>query len=131
MHPPFELITRECTQDYKVAGTDVIIEKGTPVMFSVLGPHYDAKYYEDPKKFNPDRFNEKSHDLPYLSFGDGPRICIAMRLGKIQAKVGVCLLLKNFSFKLGEQHINKSFVLNPTSIVRAPISGIKLKITAR
>ena len=79
MHPPFEFFTRECTQDYKVANTDVIIEKGTPVMFSVLGPQYDSKYYDEPNKFNPDRFkddqsaNKNSLEMPYLVFGDGPR----------------------------------------------------------
>lgn len=137
LHPPFELITRECTRDYKVAGTNVVIEKGTPIMFSVLGPQYDSTYYEDPDVFNPDRFkddysaNKNSVDMPFLSFGDGPRNCIAMRLGKIQAKVGVCLLLKNFSFALGQQHIKTPLVLNPASGIRAPISGINLKITAR
>lgn len=137
MHPPFEFYTRECTKDYKVEGTNVVIEKGTPVFFSILGPQYDPKYYKDPELFNPDRFkddqraNKNSLDCPYLTFGDGPRNCIGMRLGKIQAKIGVCLLLKNFSFTLGEQHINKPLILNPISGVRAPISGINLKIQPR
>lgn len=115
----------------------MIIEKGTPIFISVTGPHYDPKYYADPRRFNPDRFkddqnvNKNSQTIPYLSFGDGPRNCIAARLGKIQAKIGVCLVLKNFSFELGEQHINKPLVLNPMSGVRAPISGIKLIVQPR
>lgn len=54
-----------------------------------------------------------------------------MRLGKIQAKLGVCLLLRKFSFELGEQHVNKELVLDPISGVRAPISGINLRIKIR
>lgn len=137
LHPPFEFISRECTRDYKVADTDVIIKKGTPIFISVTGPHYDPKYYVEPQRFDPDRFNydqnvnKNSQTAPYLSFGDGPRNCIAARLGKLQAKIGVCLMLKNFSFELGEQHINKPLILNPMSGVRAPISGIKLKVQPR
>lgn len=134
IHPPFDFLSRECTQNYKVANTDLVIEKGTPVLFSITGPHYDSKYYEQPKEFNPDRFkdnsnpNKNSVEAPYLTFGDGPRNCIGMRLGKIQAKIGVCLLLRKFSFELGAQHINKELELNPVSGVRTSINGIKLKI---
>ncbi|XP_055302489.1 probable cytochrome P450 6d5 [Sitodiplosis mosellana] len=137
LHPPFEFISRECTKDYRVADTNVVIENGTPIFISVTGPHYDSKYYTEPERFNPDRFkddlnvNKNSQTMPFLSFGDGPRNCIAARLGKIQSKIGVCLLLKKFSFELGEQHINKPLILNPMSGVRAPISGIKLKVQPR
>lgn len=137
MNPPFEFFTRQCTKDYKVENSDLIIEKGTPVLFSVTGPHYDPKYYDEPETFNPDRFkdeqssNKNSLEMPFLAFGDGPRNCIAKRLGKIQAKIGVCLMLRKFSFELGTQHINKPLVLNPNSAVREPISGINLKVIAR
>lgn len=136
MHPPFDFFSRQCTQDYKIANTDVIIEKGTPILFTVTGPQYDPKYYDLPDSFNPDRFkdeqiNRNSLDTPFLAFGDGPRNCIGMRLGKAQAKIGVCLLLRKFSFELGAQHVNQKLKLDPLSGVRAPIAGIDLKVKAR
>lgn len=80
MHPPFDFMTRECTEDYKIAGTNVTIKKGTPVLFSVTGPQYDPKYYDQPETFNPNRFkdehNKNSLESMYLAFGDGPRNCI-------------------------------------------------------
>lgn len=114
----------------------MIIEKGTPVLFSITGPQYDPKYYDQPETFNPDRFkddqiNRNSVGSPYLVFGDGPRNCIGMRLGKLQAKIGVCLLLRKFAFELGAQHINQKLKLDPQSLVRAPITGINLKVKAR
>jgi cytochrome P450 family 6 len=46
----------------------------------VLGLHHDEKYYPDPDRFDPERFNEeekvKRPPYVYLPFGDGPRICI-------------------------------------------------------
>ena len=54
-------------------------------MFSVPGLQYDPKYYDEPNKFNPDRFksdqsaNKNSLKMPYLVFGDGPRQCLGMQ----------------------------------------------------
>lgn len=79
MHPPFGLISRECTKDYKIRDLDILIEKGTPILFAITGPHYDPKYYEQPEQFIPERFidkqsvNRNSSIMPYLTFGDGPR----------------------------------------------------------
>lgn len=137
MNPPFEVITRECTKDYKIADSDIVIEKGTPILFSVPGPHYDPKYYDQPGKFMPERFindhsvNKNSINMPNLTFGDGPRNCIGIRLGKLQVKIGVCLLMRKFHFELGAQHRNSEFELDSFTIVRAPIDGIVLKIIKR
>lgn len=137
LHPPFDFISRECTKDYKISGHDIIIKKGTPILISATGPQYDPKYYDQPTKFIPERFideqtaNKNSVNMPYLTFGDGPRNCIGMRLGKLQSKIGVCILLRRYSFELGVQHKNQTLVLDPKSGVRAPINGIDLKITLR
>jgi hypothetical protein len=56
------------------------MEKGTQVLVSVLGLHHDPKYFPDPERFDPERFNEeekkKRPHFSYLPFGEGPRICI-------------------------------------------------------
>lgn len=137
MHPPFDFISRQCTQNYKIADSDMVIEEGTQILISVTGPQYDTKYYDQPNRFMPERFtddtnvNKNSLERPYLSFGDGPRNCIGMRLGKMQSKIGVCLLLRKFAFELGNQHIGKDLVLDPKMGVRAPINGIDLKVKTR
>lgn len=137
MHPPFDLLFRECTNDYKIADTNIIIEKGTQLFFPITAPHYDPKYWCEPAKFLPDRFADdqmsfkNSLDKPYLTFGDGPRNCIGMRLGKLQAKIGICLLLRKYSFQLGAQHIKNPFKLDPKSPVRAPVNGIELIVKRR
>lgn len=42
--------------------------------------HRDPKYYDDPEKFDPERFyDENKHKIKpytYLPFGIGPRNCI-------------------------------------------------------
>lgn len=132
MHPPLTSIQRSCTKDYKIPDSNIVIEKGTMVMFSVSGLHYDPKYYDEPKKFKPERYSDvhksdKSFiEMPNLAFGDGPRNCLGMRMGKLQSKIGVVLLLQKFRFELADEHKNTELKFNPVSFVLFPINGINL-----
>jgi len=71
---------RECNKDYKIPGTNVILEKGIKTIIPVYALHHDPKYYPEPERFDPERFNAnekaKRHHYVYLPFGEGPRICI-------------------------------------------------------
>jgi cytochrome P450 family 6 len=79
-YPPLQVLLRVCTKPYRIPGTDVTIEKGIRTFISVMGLHYDPKYYPDPQRFDPERFSEaekkKRPQYVYLPFGEGPRICI-------------------------------------------------------
>lgn len=137
MHSPFGFFTRQCTKDYKLPGTNIVIEKGTQILFSVPGLHYDPKYYDEPTEFRPERFDEKARanksfvEMPYVPFGEGPRICVASRLAKLQVKIAVVLMLQKFQFKLGPQHINKTLKLDPQGNVKIPLGGINLLVKSR
>lgn len=103
------------------------------------GLHYDPTYYEEPERFNPDRFDadqiarKKFEEMPYLPFGEGPKNCIGKRLGKLKAKIGICLILQKFAVELGAQHSkDEKLVMDPNlTLIRSPISGIHLKIKPR
>lgn len=136
LHPPFDWLTRICAKDYQIADTDVTIEKGTLLMFSITAPHYDPTYYDEPEKFMPERFmaghpNANKKDAPNLTFGDGPRICIGIRLSKLLTKLSVCLLMRKFSFELGEKLATNGFELDPLTLARSMIGGVNLKIYLR
>lgn len=66
--------------DYKIPGSDVTIEKGTPIFIPMFGLHYDEKYFPEPNKYDPERFSEenlaKIVPFSYIPFGEGPRNCI-------------------------------------------------------
>lgn len=132
MHPPLTSIQRTCSKEYKIPDSNIVIEKGTMVMFSATGLHYDPKYYDEPKKFKPERYSDthksdKSFiERPNLAFGDGPRNCLGMRMGKLQSKIGVVLLLQKFRFELADEHKNTELKFNPVSFVLVPINGINL-----
>lgn len=124
-------------KDYKIPGTDNIIEKGVQVFIPVMPLHMDEKYYEEPEKFNPDRFNEINSagkniaNRPYLPFGDGPRNCIGARLGKIQTKVGLIMMLQKFRFELDEKFRKNQIKFDPRVLLIAPLDGIHLRVCRR
>lgn len=135
-HPPFDLLYRLCTKDYKIADSDVVIEKGTPLFFSITATQTDPEFgYSDefePERFMDDRnFNKNSIETPYLTFGDGPRNCIGLRFGKLQAKIGICVLLSKFSFELGAKLANKKLQFEPLAESRIVVGGVHLKIRVR
>lgn len=136
MYPPVFNLIRECTKEWKMPGSDILIEKGVSVTIPVFALQRDAKYYPNPEQFQPDRFNAENSagktfiDRPYMPFGDGPRVCIGQRLGKMQVKVGLVLLLQNYKFNLSGNTL-QPLKISPQSILFAPVGGLELKITRR
>ena len=82
MHPAGSVLRRRAQSNYTFNGTKVSIHKGMMIWIPLYGIHYDPDIYPNPKKFDPERFNEDAvaarHRMHYLPFGDGPRNCIGM-----------------------------------------------------
>lgn len=82
---PAVALDRVCTKPYKlnVDGRSYQFNVGDVLWLPVLGIHRDEKYYPNPEKFDPDRFNETNkaniNPASYLPFGVGPRNCIGSR----------------------------------------------------
>lgn len=137
MHPPFGVYTRRCVKDYQIPDTDVVIPEGTTVLFPISALQSDSQYYEKPDQFIPERYDESATkgktflDMPFLAFGDGPRICIGQRLAKLQTKLAVCLMMQRFKFELGDEHKNKPLTFKSSTIIKAPTNGINLIVTRR
>lgn len=136
MYPPLPFLNRECSKDWRIPGTNSVIKKDTFVFIPVHAVHHDAKYYPEPEKFKPERFSPancagKSFiEMPYMPFGTGPRNCIAMRLGKMQTKVGLVLMLQNHVYTL-TGNTKRPLTMCPKSVLMTPIGGIELKVNPR
>lgn len=126
-----------CVKDYQIPGTNNVIEKGVHVFIPALGLHMDPKYYANPEKFDPDRFNgenatEKNiSNRPYYAFGEGQRNCIAMRYGKLQTKVGLVMMLRGFRFDLEEKLRNSGISFDPKLFIITPLEKIQLQVLKR
>lgn len=112
---------------------DITIEKGTAIALPTIAYHYDPKYYPQPEKFDPMRFvgEEKKSGRLFLPFGDGPRNCVGLRMGRINAIVGLASMLQKYHFDLDERHIGKEMKFLPATITLHPVDGIHLKVRPR
>lgn len=89
----------------------------------------DETYYDEPEKFKPERFLDgNSTNRPYYPFGGGPRTCIAMKLGKMQIKVGILFLLLNYKY---EMESKRDVEFNPKHFLLSPKDPIQLRVIRR
>lgn len=136
-YPPLPLLNRECKKDYKVSDSDFIIPKGTPVIIPVFGLQRDSEIYENPLSFCPERFmnerNTGSHveGSYFLPFGEGARICIGARMGKMNTCFQLALLLSIYSFEVISSSENSEIKFNPKQLFLQPIGNIPLKVSLR
>nr|CAD7199180.1 unnamed protein product [Timema douglasi] len=100
MYPPLPFLDRNCVKDFTIPGTDIVIEKNTPVYIPTLGMHRDPILFPEPLKFRPERFapenKESINRFSYLPFGEGPHMCIGMRFGLLAAKTELVHLLSSW-----------------------------------
>uniref|UniRef100_A0A182QU57 Cytochrome P450 n=1 Tax=Anopheles farauti TaxID=69004 RepID=A0A182QU57_9DIPT len=133
-YPPLETTMRVTTQDYTVPGTTHCIPSKVTVQIPIYAIHHDPAYYPDPDRFDPDRFTaeecKKRPPYTFLPFGDGPRICIGMRFGLMQVKVGLASLLRDFRFKPSVKTPER-IVFDPKSFILSPVGGNHLQVESK
>ncbi|XP_072749237.1 cytochrome P450 9e2-like [Anoplolepis gracilipes] len=102
-------LDRLCLRDFELPPTlpgmkPFTIKKGHSVWIPVYGLHHDPRYFEEPEKFDPERFRgeRKKSSLncgAYLPFGLGPRMCIGNRFALLETKVLLFHLLARCDLK--------------------------------
>lgn len=130
-YPSLPFLDRVASHDYTVPKTGLVIEKGTPVYIPMLGLHYDPEYFPDPEKYDPERFNEenkrKQAPYVYLPFGGGPRNCIGVRFGLMQAKIGIIKVVSNYELMPCERTLNP-MRFDPKALIGAAEGGLYHRI---
>ena len=137
-YPIVPVHMRTATKDYKVDDTDLVIPKGTAIFIPALGFQRDPNIYDNPMEFKPERFLNSSHGgghgngVFYTPFGDGPRNCIGMRMGKLTTKIGLSLILSKFNLELTDKEmIDKELDFHPNQFVLTPQKLFNIKISPR
>ena len=131
-YPALPMLNRECTQDYPIPGTDKVIKKGTPILISLFGLHRDPEYFPDPVRYDPERFLEENmnyNPVAYMPFGEGPRHCIAQRMGKVNVKMAIARLLSNFNIEVNKDR--KEIEVDTFGIPIQPKGGVHVTISKK
>lgn len=127
--PPVYLFGREALEDVEIAGW--VIPRGTQVLTPVCAIHKDARWYDDPDRFVPERWLDGLADrLPkyaYLPFGAGARVCVGNHFAMLEGILGLATLLQRLEFAP-----DPDFELQLlTSVTLRPKGGVSVRVSRR
>jgi len=100
LYPAAAQLNRECCEDYDLNG--IHIPAGMEIMIPLYALHHDPDVWQDPEKFDPERFRgpakDARHAFQFLPFGAGPRNCIGMRFALMEVKIALIRILTKYKF---------------------------------
>jgi cytochrome P450/NADPH-cytochrome P450 reductase len=103
-----------------VIGGQYPIAKDYPIQLLITSLHRDPKVWEDPERFDIDRFlperEAAMHPHAYKPFGNGVRACIGRQFALVEAKLALAMILHNFALYDSEDYklsVKESLTLKP------------------
>ncbi|WP_324199163.1 cytochrome P450 [Nocardia amamiensis] len=100
LYPPGWQACRQATEDDEIGGYR--IPAGTTVFWSTYFVHRHRDFWEDPERFDPDRFSDDTgmkFDRPgYFLFGAGARLCIGNNFAMAEMQFVIAMLLQRYRF---------------------------------
>lgn len=129
LYPPVWIMGREVVQECEIGGYPLPV--GTTVFMSQWVMHRDARFFDDPEVFNPDRWaDDLAKRLPayaYFPFGGRPRACIGKSLVIMEAVLVMARIVQKFRLTLVPGHPVTPW---PPFTLR-PKHGLKMLLTKR
>lgn len=119
LYPPAVAMIRTAKRDVELGGC--VVPAGTELLIPILAVHHDqALWGADATEFNPARFGDdqprRQHQMAFMPFGGGARICIGQNLALMEAKVALAVVLQRFAFRLSPAYVHAPrvlMILNP------------------
>ncbi|MCX7890137.1 MAG: cytochrome P450 [Rhodobacteraceae bacterium] len=98
LYPPAAFLSRTARAGDRLLGRE--IRPGDTVMLPVYALHRHRRLWDDPDRFDPGRFADRTRidRFAYLPFGDGPRVCIGASFAVQEAVIILATLLARFRF---------------------------------
>ncbi|MGI4758536.1 MAG: cytochrome P450 [Janthinobacterium lividum] len=95
LYPPAWSIGR-CSLPGAVLGGEAL-PAGTDIWINLHGLHHDARWYQDPESFRPERWiGHVQTPYTFLPFGIGPRVCIGQHFAMAEATLALAAMLSKF-----------------------------------
>lgn len=124
LYPPVPIIGREPLEPVKV-GTCMNVPPYVSLNIAIYTLHRNPDIYEDPEKFDPDRFTEeaasKRGPYDYIPFSAGPRNCIGQRFAMLEIKSTLSTLVRNFKIVATEKTKGTRYA---SDLILRPIGGL-------
>jgi cytochrome P450 len=105
LYPPIHLGSRFTATDLEFDGYHIPAE--SRVLYSIYLTQRHPDYWQDPARYDPERFAPGVKHPPYtfLPFGGGPRNCIGAAFAQVEGRVVLARLLQQYDFTLLRQTV--------------------------
>lgn len=129
LYPPAYIMARTSIEPFSLGGYE--FGRDTTVLISQWVTQRDARFFEAPEEFRPERWVNGSAGKvsagAYFPFGDGPRRCIGQGFAMLEAALVVATIAQKFRFRLVPGH-----AVEPEPLVTLRFRhGLRMKIEAR
>jgi len=131
IYPTVWMLGRETTEPVELGGYTL------PVGLTVFMPqwtiHRDARWFDDPEVFRPERWEparglqERLPRYAYFPFGGGPRICIGNNFALMESALMLATIARRFRLRLAPDAVVTPL---PTMTLR-PAHGMKVVVSRR
>ncbi|KAH7568269.1 hypothetical protein JRO89_XS07G0269000 [Xanthoceras sorbifolium] len=119
--PPASGTFREAIQDFMYAG--YTIPKGWKACWNVYTTHNNPKYFPEPEKFDPSRFEGNGPPpFTFVPFGGGPRMCPGKEYARLQILVFMHNIITKFKWKKLNPDEEIKFIGSPFPAKGLPVS---------
>ena len=129
LYPPAWRIFRRAQEQFQVG--QYVIPPGSNIVISQWVTHRDPRWFSEPTRFNPHRWNEEAAaKLPrfaYFPFGGGPRVCIGAGFAMMEATLLLATIAQRYRMRL----VPNQRVEPLASITLRPRNGIRVILEQR
>lgn len=129
LYPPAWALARLAVEDHELAGYPV--PKGTGIAAVPWVVHRDPRWYENPERFLPERWEgdllKNNPRFAYFPFSFGARQCIGNSFALMEANLALATIAQRFRFRL----VDGSPVVPLASITLRPRQGLHVVTESR
>jgi cytochrome P450 len=130
LYPPVWNMSRQALADVEIGG--YIIPKGSEVNLNTYAMHHDPRWWEEPERFLPERFNpDRQTSVPkmaYLPFSTGPRVCIGNSFAMMEARLILAATASQYRLRRAEGQ--PPVQMEPLIALR-PRGGLHMRVQER
>ncbi|KAL6441535.1 hypothetical protein ACFW04_003590 [Cataglyphis niger] len=110
-----------------------VIPKNTLVAVPIMLIHRNPAIWQDPLKFDPDRFLPENlkqiHSYAYIPFSAGSRNCIGQKFAVIEEKVILTAILRKWRVKSMKMH--EEMTMHNSAVLRPSEESIYLQLLSK
>jgi cytochrome P450 len=129
LYPPAYVLPRVCAEPVSLGGYQ--LRPGAEVWMWVYFMHHDARWFDEPERFRPERFLPEAEAArrpgSFIPFGAGSRACVGRHFAELEALLCLAALLRRFKLQL----VSPRPVRVHPRITLAPGRPILVRVEAR